>query len=174
MNNIEKIKLKIIIIGEYAVGKTSLVKKFVSGQFSKDYRTSIGTNIYTKKISLEKDRDVILQLWDIAGQERWINMRHSYYSGAKGIIIVGDLTRRNTFDQIEKFWIPDVSQYCSFAPIILIANKRDLSSKLNENEINSLGKRINAESEFVTSAKTGENVELAFRMISRQAIHHFQ
>ncbi|MFW9940001.1 MAG: Rab family GTPase [Candidatus Thorarchaeota archaeon] len=174
MNNTKKIKLKVIIIGEPAVGKTSLVKKFVSGQFSKDYRTSIGTNIYTKKLSLEKDRDVILQLWDIAGQERWINMRHSYYSGAKGVIIVGDLTRKNTFNQIEKFWVPDINQYCSLAPIILIANKIDLSSELNEQEINSLGTRINAKSEFFTSAKTGENVELAFRMISKQAIHHFQ
>ena len=174
MNNIEKIKLKIIIIGEYAVGKTSLVKKFVSGQFSKDYRTSIGTNIYTKKIMLEKNRDVILQLWDIAGQERWINMRHSYYSGAKGVIIVGDLTRRNTFNQIEKFWVPDIKQYCPNAPIILIANKRDLSSKLGEQEINSLSKRINAKSEFFTSAKTGENVELVFEIISKQAFHNFQ
>ena len=100
MNNTKKIKLKIIIIGETAVGKTSLVKKFISGQFSKDYRSSIGTNIYTKKIVLEKDTDATLQLWHIAGQERWINMRRSYYSGAKGVIIVGDLTRRNTFNQI--------------------------------------------------------------------------
>ena len=174
MNNTKKIKLKIIIIGEPAVGKTSLVKKFISGQFSKDYRSSIGTNIYTKKIVLEKDTDATLQLWDIAGQERWINMRHSYYSGAKGVIIVGDLTRRNTFNQIEKFWVPDIKQYCPIAPIILIANKRDLCSKLGEQEINSLSKRINAESEFFTSAKTGENVELAFKMISKQAIHHFQ
>ena len=174
MNNTKKIRLKIIISGEPAVGKTSLVKKFISGQFSKDYRSSIGTNIYTKKIVLENGKYGALQLWDIAGQERWINMRRSYYSGAKGVIIVGDLTRRNTFNQIEKFWVPDIKQYCSIAPIILIANKRDLSSNLGEQEINSLSKRINAESEFFTSAKTGENVELAFKMISEQAIHHFQ
>ena len=174
MNNTKKIRLKIIIIGEPAVGKTSLVKKFISGQFSKDYRSSIGTNIYTKKIVLENGKYGTLQLWDIAGQERWINMRRSYYSGAKGVIIVGDLTRRNTFNQIEKFWVPDIREYCSIAPIILIANKRDLSSKLDENDINSLSKRINAESEFFTSAKTGENVELAFKLISKRAIHHFQ
>ena len=174
MNNTKKIKLKIIIIGEPAVGKTSLVKKFISGQFSKDYRSSIGTNIYTKKIVLENGKYGTLQLWDIAGQERWINMRRSYYSGAKGVIIVGDLTRRNTFNQIEKFWVPDIREYCSNSPIILIANKRDLSSKLREQEINSLSKRIDAESEFFTSAKTGENVELAFKMIYKHAINHFQ
>ncbi len=102
-----KFSLKIIIIGEPAVGKTSLVKKYVSGQFTEDYRSSIGTNIFTKKIVLEENTIATLQLWDIAGQERWIKMRGSYYSGAKGVMIVGDLTRKNSFDQIEKFWIPD-------------------------------------------------------------------
>jgi len=100
MNKTKRITLKIIVIGEPAVGKTSLVKKFVSGQFTKDYRSSIGTNIFTKKIILEKKTETTLQLWDIAGQERWVNIRRSYYSGAKGVIIVGDLTRSNTFDQI--------------------------------------------------------------------------
>jgi small GTP-binding protein len=172
MTNAKKITLKIIIIGEAAVGKTSLVKKFVSGQFSKDYRSSIGTNIYTKKIVLEDKKIVTLQLWDIAGQERWINMRHSYYSGAKGVIIVGDLNRKNTFDQIEKFWVQEIKQYCSSAPIILLANKTDLLNKIEEQEIISLGKRIKADLVLFTSAKTGDNVELAFLRISEQAIEH--
>lgn len=173
MNKTKKYTLKIIIIGEPAVGKTSLVKKFITGQFTKDYRSSIGTNIFTKKIKLEKDNDIKIQLWDIAGQERWISMRPSYYAGAKGIIIVGDLTRRNTFDQIEKFWIPDVKQYCSRSPIILLANKNDLGIELSELEINSLEKKINVISIIQTSAKTGENVELAFKFISEEAIKVF-
>ncbi|KKL80135.1 hypothetical protein LCGC14_2007780 [marine sediment metagenome] len=170
MNKLKKYTLKIIIIGEPAVGKTSLVKKFVSGQFTKDYRSSIGTNIFIKKINLNNNISTTLQLWDIAGQERWINMRHSYYAGAKGVLIVGDLTRKNTFDQIEKFWIPDVKQYCNITPIVLLANKSDLKRNLNEKEINSLGKKINAISIFYSSAKTGENVELAFKIISKLAI----
>ncbi|MCK4780759.1 MAG: GTP-binding protein, partial [Candidatus Lokiarchaeota archaeon] len=155
-----KFTLKIIIVGEPAVGKTSLVKKFVSGQFSKDYRSSIGTNIFIKKINLENIGETTIQLWDIAGQERWINMRRSYYSGAKGVLIVGDLTRKNTFDQIVKFWVPDVKQYCELTPIVLIANKNDLKEEINEIEINTLGQQINAIGIFTTSAKTGENVEM--------------
>ena len=173
MSKIEKYSLKVIIIGEPAVGKTSLVKKFVSGQFSKDYRSSIGTNIFTKRIKLEKSVDATIQLWDIAGQERWTNMRHFYYTGAKGIIIVGDLTRKNTFHQIEKFWIPDVKKYCDIAPIILLANKNDLETELSEMEINSLGEKIDALSVIHTSAKTGEHVELAFKEIAQQAIRIF-
>ena len=172
MTNAKIITLKIIIIGEPAVGKTSLVKKFVSGQFYKDYLSSIGCNIYTKKIVLEDKHIVTLQLWDIAGQERWINMRHSYYSGAKGVIIVGDLNRKNTFDQIEKFWIQDIKLYCSSAPIILLGNKTDLSNKIEEREIISMGKRIKADLILFTSAKTGDNVESAFLRISKQAIEH--
>ena len=168
-----KFTLKIIIVGEPAVGKTSLVKKFVSGQFSKDYRSSIGTNIFIKKINLENIGETTIQLWDIAGQERWINMRRSYYSGAKGVLIVGDLTRKNTFDQIVKFWVPDVKQYCELTPIVLIANKNDLKEEINEIEINTLGQQINAIGIFTTSAKTGENVEMAFKIISEHALKEY-
>ena len=170
MDRTKNYSLKIIIIGEPAVGKTSLIKKFVSGQFSKDYRSSIGTNIFAKKLKLDNEIDTTIQLWDIAGQERWTNMRHLYYAGAKGVLIVGDLTRKNTFDQIVRFWVPDVKKYCNFAPILLLANKCDLESRLSKTEINSLGERINAISIFNTSAKTGENVEEAFNIISEQVI----
>ncbi|MFX1301914.1 MAG: Rab family GTPase [Promethearchaeota archaeon] len=173
MDKTKKYTLKIIIIGEPAVGKTSLVKKFVSGKFTKDYRASIGTNIFIKKIIIENDVDTTIQLWDIAGQERWIKMRRPYYAGARGVLIVGDLTRKNTFDQIEKFWVPDVKQYCNIAPIILLANKNDLKKELSETEINSLAEKIAALSIIYTSAKTGENVEQAFKIISEQAIKTF-
>ncbi len=173
MSKIKKYTLKVIIIGESAVGKTSLVKKFVSGKFIKDYRSSIGTNIFTKKLNLKDSSNATLQLWDIAGQERWINMRHSYYIGAQGAIIVADLSRKNTFDQIEKFWVPDVRIYCEITPIILLANKSDLKRDIDENEIYSIGKKIDAKAVFLTSAKTGENVELAFQVISEYAIKTF-
>jgi len=170
MNKIKKFTLKIIIIGESAVGKTSLVKKFISGKFTKDYRSSIGTNIFIKKLNLKDSIDTTLQLWDIAGQERWTNMRHSYYAGAKGAIIVADLSRKNTFDQIEKFWVPDVRLHCEIIPIILLANKSDLKRDIDDSEIYSLGKKIDAQAVLITSVKTGENVELAFQVISEHAI----
>ncbi|MFX1573095.1 MAG: Rab family GTPase [Promethearchaeota archaeon] len=173
MSNIKKFTLKIILIGDPAVGKTSLVKKFVSGQFSRDYRSSIGTNIYIKNIILNNNVKVTLQIWDIAGQERWTKMRNAYYAGAKGILLVGDLTRKNTFIQIEDFWFPDMKHYCPSAPISLLANKNDLVKELTEQEITSLGRRINSISTFYTSAKTGDNVELAFKTISEGAIKYF-
>lgn len=173
MKKIRKFSQKIIIVGEPGVGKTSLVKRFISGRFAKDYRSSIGTNIFIKNVNLKNFGNIKIQLWDIAGQERWINMRRPYYVGAKGVLIVGDLTRKNTFDQINHFWVPDIKKYCDLAPIILIANKNDLEKEISKNEIISLGKEINAISTIYTSAKTGENVELAFTIISEQVIDKF-
>ncbi|MFX1390250.1 MAG: Rab family GTPase, partial [Promethearchaeota archaeon] len=143
MKTTKKLNLKIIIIGEPAVGKTSLVKKFISKEFTQDYKSSIGTNIFIKTINLKNFGEFTIQLWDIAGQERWTMMRNSYYAGAKGVIVVGDLTRKNTFEQIVNFWFPDIKKYCEFAPIVLIANKCDLDKKLDDVEINTYGQIIN-------------------------------
>ncbi|TFG24837.1 MAG: GTP-binding protein [Promethearchaeota archaeon] len=163
-------KLKIIIIGEPAVGKTSLVKKFVSGQFANDYRASIGTNIFTKKIKLNSGIDVKIHIWDIAGQERWIAMRSIYYKGTDGVLMVADLTRKNTFEQIEKFWYPDLKKNNISSPIILLMNKSDLIREITEEEIEALGKKIKAKDILITSAKTDVNVEKAFKLISEQVL----
>jgi small GTP-binding protein len=165
-----KSTIKIIVIGEPAAGKTSLVKRFVTSHFSTDYRASIGTNMFIKKLILDSGREIKMQLWDIAGQERWIKMRHLYYKGTQGALILGDLTREKSFTQIEKFWCPDIEQYCTEIPIILIANKYDLNSNISENAVRSLGERINAKDILFTSAKTGENVEKAFKLISELVI----
>ena len=162
--------IKIIIVGDPAVGKTSLVKKFISGQFTYDYRASIGTNMFIKEMDLDAGLKVKIQIWDIAGQERWTQMRHIYYKGTQGVIIVGDLTRKNTFKQIDKFWYPDLKKYCKNTPIILLANKNDLESKISEQEVESYRMRINAISILYTSAKTGTNVEKAFKLILKQII----
>jgi len=147
-------KIKVIIIGEAGVGKTSLVKKFISGQFSGDYRASIGTNMFIKEM----------------GQERWIKMRNIYYTGTQAALIVGDLSRKRTFEQIEKFWYPDLIKHCGRIPFILVANKTDLNHEISEKEVEFLGKELDAVSVLYASAKTGKNVEKAFKSISKQVI----
>ncbi|MFO7796538.1 MAG: GTP-binding protein [Promethearchaeati archaeon] len=170
MNSDEKYYLKVIIIGDPAVGKTSLVIRYVSNRFNKDYRSTIGTNIYSKEILLANNQKVFLNLWDIAGQERWAKMREKYYYGSKGAIVVGDLTRPKTFEQIKDFWIQDIKKYLSEIPIILIGNKNDLESKVSLKTVEKLGNEINSIGEIITSAKTGENVEEAFKKLSEEII----
>ena len=158
---------KVIIIGESATGKTSLVKKYISGHFSQDYRASIGTNLYIKKIKLDSGEEGKIQLWDIAGQERWIKMRHTYYRGAQGALILGDVTRKKSFLQIEDFWYSDITKYCPDVPVILIGNKTDLEKDISEEEVKEIGEKINADSIMFTSAKNGDHVEEAFQLISK-------
>ena len=163
-------RIKVIIIGEAGVGKTSLVKKFVSGHFARDYRTSIGANLFVKELNLNSDINVSIQIWDIAGQERWKKMRHLYYRGAHGALIVGDLTRRKTFEQLKEFWNQDLKKYCGEIPKILVVNKVDMDPNISNNDIEKLAQIINVKATIFTSAKNGQNVEKAFHQIAEEII----
>jgi Ras-related protein Rab-32 len=163
-------RIKVIIIGEAGVGKTSLVKKFVSGRFTSDYRVSIGANLFVKELILNSDIEVSIQIWDIAGQEKWVKMRHLYYRGAHGALIVGDLTRGNTFEQLKDFWNQDLKKYCGDIPKILVVNKIDLDPILSNNDIEKLAQNINVKATVFTSAKNGQNVEEAFHQIAEAII----
>jgi len=162
--------IKIIIIGDPGVGKTSLVKQFISEKFSKDYRITIGTNIFTKKLIIKTGETIKMQLWDIAGQERWIKMRHLYYNGTHGVMMVADLTRRKTFEQLVKFWKLDLMEHCKNAPIILIANKNDLINEITKEEIDIIRKDISASYIFNTSAKDGTNVNKSFEVLANEIV----
>ncbi|MFX1287232.1 MAG: Rab family GTPase [Promethearchaeota archaeon] len=159
-------RIKVIVIGDAGVGKTSLVKKFVSGRFTSDYRVSIGANLFVKDLILEPDMDISIQIWDIAGQEKWVKMRHLYYRGAHGALIVGDLTRENTFEQLNEFWNPDLTKFCGDIPKILVVNKMDLKPIISNEEIGKLAQDINVKATIFTSAKNGQNVEEAFHLIA--------
>lgn len=170
MENKNTLFKKIIIVGEPEVGKTSLIKKFMSGRFSKDYKVSIGTNMFIKELDLDSGMNIKLQIWDIAGQERWTEMRHIYYKGTHGAIVVGDLTRKKTFEQIENFWCPDLDKYCEAIPRIMLANKEDLVKNISIEELKTYRRKINAKSIIYTSAKLGTNVDKAFKVISELII----
>jgi Ras-related protein Rab-1A len=160
-------KIKLIIIGQHACGKTSLIKNFVEGAYTKDYRPTIGANLFIKKMAFEdskgEDYQFTITTWDIAGQERWSAMRHTYYRGANGVFLVGDLTRKQTFNQVESFWAPDFRERMpADVPMVLIANKNDLKPEISEEEVRTIADRMNLEKVIFTSAKTGYHVNEAF------------
>lgn len=163
----QRFKLKLVVIGEHATGKTSLIKAFVEKKFSADYRPTIGTNIFIKKLDLDAD-EVTLTCWDIAGQERWTSMRPLYYKGSSGAVIIGDVTRKSTFEQIKKFWAPDLKKHAGEnVPIVLLANKSDLEHEVIDDDIEDCRKAIGATAALKTSAKTGDNVNLAFEELTK-------
>lgn len=118
---------KVLVVGDIGTGKTSLVKRYVHGIFSPNYKSTIGVDFGLKVIQ-EEERNVRLQLWDVAGQERYGNMTRTYYHEAKGAVVVFDVTRASTFDAIEK-WKTDIDSKLNGLAVILLANKMDLIAK---------------------------------------------
>lgn len=121
--------LKVIVVGDIGTGKTSYIKRFVDGSYSVHYKSTIGVDFSHKKITL--DGSVIsLQLWDIAGQERYGSATGNYYRGAQGALVFCDISRKTTWDGIIK-WKNDIDnkirgQDDSFIPSILVISKIDL------------------------------------------------
>ena len=126
---------KLILIGDSCVGKSNILLKYLKNQFNENSKTTIGVEFGTKNIIINNKR-IKIQIWDTAGQERYRSITSAYYKGAKGALIVYDITRKNTFDNIDK-WITDLKlnldkNIC----IIILGNKSDLIDKreINKND----------------------------------------
>jgi small GTP-binding protein len=148
------------------VGKTALITNFAKNKFSKDYLPTIGANLIVKEIDFDwknEHYNIIVNTWDIAGQQAWSSIRHSYLKGSQGVFIVGDVTRKETFSKIEEYWLNDARKYTDQSiPIILLANKIDLNHDIDEKEIKSIIIKNKIKSYYFTSAKTSKNVYEAF------------
>jgi len=157
---------KLVILGDSAVGKTSLINQFIEGSFQEDYKPTLGANIVRKDISIEEiNAKVRLIIWDLAGQEKYSVIRSMYYQGCQGALLVFDLTRYNTFENIERIWLNDFKNFVKKEGVyILIGNKVDLTEErvVSKEDSLTLAEKINAIEFIETSAKNGENVEAAF------------
>ncbi len=157
---------KVVVIGDGAVGKTSLINRFAEQKFIKEYKPTLGTNIVIKEIQ-ENGDNIRLLMWDIAGQSKWKDVRHLYYQGASSAILVFDVTRPETFNNIPH-WFDDLLKYSGDIPRVLIANKIDLTEirKKSTEEIKEMAEKVNAKF-FETSAADGTNVLEAFIYLAR-------
>ncbi len=169
MSSEKHYKFKICLIGEPAVGKTSLINKFVHNMFDDKYITTLGTKNSTKKIKIKHpkynvDVDISLVIWDIMGQRGFRKLlQEAYFSGAQGIIAVCDNTRKNTLEDLDN-WIDTVYKVTEEIPIVILGNKCDLEGDQEVGldvltDFVSGYEKINS---YLSSAKTGENVENAF------------
>ncbi len=169
---------KVIIIGEPAVGKTSLVKQYVTDQFSQEYKSTMGANIYLKTVEMEDGIKVKFTLWDIAGQrERFAQMQNIYFQGAQGCIIVYDISRRVTYTKIEEAWIPSLEKFMTEPNYqkILIANKVDLTDKqVSPEEGEELKTRLGCSNFLQTSAKENIAVDESFTTLAKLLVNNFQ
>ncbi len=159
-------KFKFIIVGDHAVGKTSIVMRFVENRFSTDYRATIGLNILTHNYKF-LNTAINLMIWDIGAQKFFRRVRKTYYQGAHSAFLVFDLTNVSSFENLEN-WYDELKGFISKdIPVVVVGNKTDLSKerKISYQEGVSLANKLKA-SYIETSAKTGENVEDAFSLIS--------
>ncbi|NVM54216.1 MAG: GTP-binding protein [Candidatus Helarchaeota archaeon] len=163
-------KCKAIIVGDFSVGKTSLLVQFAEKKFTVDYKPTIGVSVVKKEYYFaEQDTLVDLLLFDIAAQSRFLSVRHRYYEGADISMIVFDVTRPETLDSVHN-WYYDVSKFLGGKlPSVVVANKCDLvdQRKIDRKQAEILAKTL--ELPYVeTSAKTTENVDKAFKMLVQE------
>lgn len=160
------ISKKICMLGGFAVGKTSLVARFVHGVFSEKYLTTIGVKIDKKTIRVGAE-DVDLVLWDIYGEDDYQRLRLSYLRGASGLLLVADGTRRETLDIARGLRITARDQLGPVAAVLVI-NKADLAAtwEIGRDEIDEL--RSQGWVVLETSAKAGDGVEDAFAALAAQ------
>ena len=159
-----KFAFKIILIGPSAVGKTSLINRYVKNQFT-DYKPTLGVDFLLKEVKLGQKLSK-LSIWDIGGHEKFKTLHQHYYSGTNGALLIFDLTRRRTYEEIDVWYREMIEILGRTIPFILIGNKRDLIKKRKDVPISDDEALKYAEAHgstyIKTSAKTGKNVEKAY------------
>ena len=166
--------LKLVLLGDPAVGKTSLITQYVDHKFETDYMPTLGANIIAKELNMKKIKGTAkLIIWDIAGQKTYDLSRRLFFQGCSGALFIYDITRESTFDHINDKWLHDFQKFGkNEAGFILIGNKTDLKDlrSIEKEKGEKLADDMSAIDLIETSAKFGENVELAFQKLIDQVV----
>ena len=178
-----KYVIKLAVLGDPAVGKTSLIDQFVQHSFTNNYIPTLGVNIVVKDITIKDGKSFIrLTLWDIAGQDKYDLTRKMFYQGCEGVLLVYDITRPTTFSSIKDKWLKEYKNYAGKDGVfILIGNKVDLRDQgivsgdhsqtvMAFEDGTKYAQTIKASDFIETSAKLGNNVEKAFETLYTQVL----
>ena len=156
---------KVVLVGDSSVGKTNIMSKYLKNEFHEDSKATVGVEFGAKQFKIE-GHTVKAQIWDTAGQERYKAITSAYYKGAKGGFAVYDITRRSSFESIEK-WVNDLTSTADKnVTIVIIGNKSDLEDHRQITKEEGQEKANKLQVAFLeTSAFSGENLDKAFEMI---------
>ena len=170
---------KLVLLGDHAVGKTSLINQYVEQKFEEDYKPTLGVSIVKTSVILEQIKSkVSLILWDIAWQEKYQKYRKFYFEGCVGALLVYDITRQSTLNNIKSKWYKDFKNYVGLknSAYLLIGNKNDLEDERNvdNDDGKNLANEINAADFIETSAKNGDNVEKAFLRLVQKVLGNYK
>ena len=166
----KKFILKILTAGEGGVGKTTLLHRYVEGKFSADTRMTIGVEFFLKEINIDS-LHCTLQLWDFGGQERFRFLLESYVLGAKGALLMFDLTRPMTLENLDQ-WVNLVRKSDPHLPIIFLGTKNDLENEImvNDDYALSFKEEFGFFDYLRISSKSGENVGQAFNLLTKKIL----
>ncbi|MFO8018263.1 MAG: GTP-binding protein [Promethearchaeia archaeon] len=172
MSEGDQYKFKVTLFGPGSVGKTSLILRYVKDYFSNDLKKTIGSNFLIQDTMVD-DKKVRLIIWDIGGQAAFHRLRTVYFKGSNGAIGVYDVTSTQSLLKIPG-WISSIKKTVKKdIPMILLGNKIDLAREVEEQEALDLAERLDLDY-LETSAKTGKNVEIAFKKIARACVENIQ
>ncbi len=170
---------KIVLVGEKAVGKTSLIRRYVTDAFDDRYLITLGAKVTKKVVDVrvpERDatESLSMNIWDIMGQASFRELaKEAYFHGARGIIAVSDLTRKDSLESLRE-WTRAVTEVTGPVALVVLGNKKDLLSQImvTPADVAKTADALGGEG-FLTSAKTGENVEAAFRQIATKVVRAY-
>ena len=164
----EEYKFKVVVVGDSGVGKTNLIHRFVNNTFNKDSKATVGVEFLSKTFVINKEIFKI-EIWDTAGQERYKAITAAYYKGAKGAMIVYDVTNQNSFDNVNR-WSSEIREKASKnINLIMVGNKTDLTdsiavnSEMSQEKAKSLNMAV-----METSALDSSNVQEAFFQLLKE------
>ena len=166
----KKYVLKILTAGDGAVGKTTLLHSYINGKFLENSRMTIGVEFLQKRAIL-RDDEVNFQLWDFGGQQQFRHMLPRYVLGAKGALLLFDLTRIGTLFSFED-WVSILRKHKKDLPILLVGTKVDLEEEIqvDDDYVLDLKEQFNFFDYLKVSSKTGENLNEIFEIISKKII----
>jgi small GTP-binding protein len=166
----KSIVLKVLTGGDGGVGKTTLLHRYVEGKFSSDTKMTIGVEFFLKELMID-DQKVLLQLWDFGGQERFRFLLKSYVIGARGALLMFDLTRAMSLERIPE-WVNICRKENPNLPILFLGSKADLADDINisKDYIMSYKEQFNLYDYLEVSSKTGQNVEFAFESVTKEIL----
>lgn len=180
-------KVKIVMLGDGAVGKTSIVRRYLGWGFKQDYIPTVGANFYEEeKVYNYEEKDVpeltmTWVIWDVSGQPAFTDVRDKYYHGAKGGLLVTDLTKEVTVENAENWLKEFYGTIEKQVPVLLLGNKEDLSGKREvpttegEKMAEELSERFETEIPWIeTSAKTSKNLWHSFKTLAYKITKHIE
>ena len=168
-----EILIKLVILGDVSVGKSNFLYRFVDGEFNPIHVATVGFDFKSRVWEIpNQKKKVKLQIWDTAGQEKYMSINKNLFQRVQGIILMYDITREDTFNNLSK-WMEHIKENANGIPLILIGNKSDLNNERKVNEEDGKAFAKNNKIIFLeASAKIGTNVEESFMKLSELIIEN--